>query len=372
LDWEVSVLGLGVKRLPLVGNNPLKIDEAESVRMLRYAIEHGVNYLDLGCPYDLERQKRLSHIVARALQDGYRARVKIAVSLPSLFINSTADLEHYLNEQLLWLEADSSDFFLLGGLDRQTWPRLQELDVLAWAEGAMADGRIGKLGFSFHDHFQVLRGILDDYDNWTLAQFQYSYMDADYQPGVSGLKYAANRGLAVVAAEPLRGGRLTKKPPESVAKVWATAPQKRPRVGWGLRWVWNYPEVATAVSDMSTMEQVKENIALAEGAQADSLTVAEEVLISQARDAYRKLRPIPCTTCRGCMPCPQGIDVPRLFELYNDAVMYGDMETARAIYKMEKHDIDSCNQCGLCVDACAREIPVLDWLEELSGAWAKK
>jgi len=370
LDWEASILGFGVRRLPRVGNNPLRIDEAESIGMLRYAIDRGVNYLDLGCPYDLELQERLTLIVTRALQDGYRAKVKIAASLPSLLINSSADFDGYLNQQLSWLKAESVVFFLLGGLNRESWPRLKELDVLAWAEGAMADGRIGKLGFSFHDHFQVLRSILHDYDGWTFVQFQYSYMDADYQPGVSGLRYAVDKGLAVVAAEPLRGGRLTRKPPESVAKVWKTAPQKRTLAEWGLRWVWNYPEVATAVSDMSTMEQVKENIALAESAQADSLTVADEVLISRVRDAYRKLRPIPCTTCRGCMPCPQGIDVPRLFELYNDAVMYGDMETARALYQLEKHDIDSCNQCGLCV--CGREIPILDWLKELSGVWAKK
>ncbi len=340
--------------------------------MLRYAIDHGVNYLDLGCPYDLEQQERLSTIVTRSLQDGYRQKVKIAASLPSLFIDSPADFDHYLDQQLKWLKADSLDFFLLGGLNRETWSRLKELDVLAWVEGAMADGRIGKLGFSFHDHFQGLRSILGDYDGWTLAQFQYSYMDADYQPGVSGLRYAADKGLAVVAAEPLRGGRLTKEPPPSVAKVWAGAPQKRPLVEWGLHWAWNHPAVATAVSDMSTMKQVKENIALADSAQPDSLTVAEEVLISQVRDAYRKLIPIPCTTCRGCMPCPQGIDVPRLFELYNDAVMYGDMETARTIYHLEKHDIDSCNECGICVDACARNIAIVDWLKKLSKAWAKK
>jgi predicted aldo/keto reductase-like oxidoreductase len=307
-------------------------------------------------------------VVSRALENGYRAEVKITAGLPPILINSSADLERYLDKQLEWLRVDSIDFFLLGGLNRDSWPKLKEMEVLRWAERAMADGRIGRLGFSFHDHYQILRGILDDYDGWTLAQFQYSYMDADYQPGVSGLRYAADRGLAVVAAEPLRGGRLTKKPPPSVAEVWAMASQKRTLAEWGLRWVWNHPEIAVAVSDMSTLAQLKENIALADSAQADSLTVAEEVLISRVRDAYRQLKPIPCTTCRGCMPCPQGVDVPRLFELYNDAAMYGDMETARAIYKMEKHDIDSCDQCGLCV--CGRDIPILEWLEKLSKAWA--
>jgi predicted aldo/keto reductase-like oxidoreductase len=337
--------------------------------MLRYAIDHGVNYLDLGCPYDPGRQEGLASIVARALEDGYRHRIKIAAGLPARLIHSPADLDRYLESPLKWLKADSPDFFLLGGLNGETWPHLQAMGVLGWAEKAIDEGRIGHLGFSFHDHFQVLRDIVADYDNWALAQFQYSYMDVDYQPGVSGLRYAADKGLAVVAAEPLRGGWLTKEPPPAVAELWAAAPQRRSPAEWGLRWVWNHAEIATAVSDMSTLEQLKANIALAESAEADSLSVADEVLISRVRDAYRKLKPIPCTTCRGCMPCPRGIDVPRLFELYNDAVIYGDMETARAIYRREGHSIDSCDQCQLCLDACARQIPILDWLKKLSDAW---
>ncbi|MCK4368267.1 MAG: aldo/keto reductase [Dehalococcoidales bacterium] len=353
--------------MPLIGEDPTNINEAESIKILRYAIDQGVNYLDLGYPYDISQHERLTRLISRALQDGYRQQIKLAASLPSFLISSSLDFDRYLNEQLKWLQTDRIDFYLLAGLNRETWPRLQELDALSWAEGALSDGRIGRLGFSFHDHFQVLRDILEAYDNWALCQFQYSYMDVDHLPGVSGLKYAAERGLAVVITEPLRGGRLTKEPPESVAKVWASTPQKRTLSEWGLRWVWNHPEVSTVVSDMSTMEQVVANVALADSAEPDSLTVQEEVVISQVREAYRKLSPIPCTYCRACMPCPQGIDVPRIFELYNDAIMYDDMETARSIYRMEQHNIDSCNECGACVDACGKEIAIMDWLKKLSA-----
>ena len=226
----------------------------------------------------------------------------------------------------------------------------------------MADGRVDKLGFSFHDQFQFLRDIVDAYDNWNVCQFQYSYMDVDHHPGVSGLIYTADKGLAVVVTEPLRGGRLTKTPPEAVAGVWASAPHKRTLAEWGLRWVWNHSEVSTVVCDMSTMEQVVANIALADSTEPDSLTIPEQILISRVREAYRKLKPVPCTACRACMPCPQGIDVPRIFELYNDAVMYEDVATARTIFNIEGHHIDDCNECGSCVNACGRKIPILDWL----------
>jgi predicted aldo/keto reductase-like oxidoreductase len=330
--------------------------------MLRYAIDHGVNFLDLGYLYDTKQRERLTRIIGQALQDGYREKIKVAASLPSVLINSAPDFERYLDEQLRWLQSDRLDFFLLAGLNRETWDKLPSRDVLRRAEAAMADGRLGKLGFSFHDDFQTLRVILDAYDNWTVCEFQYSYMDVDHHPGIGGLNYAADKGLAVAITEPLKGGRLTRELPEPVAGIWAGASPKRSPAEWGLRWGWNHPEIATVVSDMSSIEQVMENIALADSAVADSLTVTEELLINQVRDAYCNLRPIPCTACRGCMPCPQGIDVPRIFELYNDAIMYGDIEISRSIYRDEGHCIDSCNECGACVKACGRRIVITNWL----------
>ena len=362
LDWEVSVLGFGVMRLPLIDEDPEHINEAESIKMIRYAIEHGVNYLDLGFPYDMRQHELKTRMISQALQDGYRKKVKIAGTMPSLFVHSSFDFDRYLNEELQWLHMDRIDFYLLGRLNRENWPRLQELDVLGWAGGAIMDGRIDKLGFSFHDHFQVLRNILEAYDKWALCQFQYSYMDVDHDPGVSGIKYATEKGLAVAVTEPLKLGRLAKEPPEPVAEVWASSKQKRTLAEWGLRWVWNHPEVSVVVSDMRTMDQVIENIALANSAEPDSLTVQELVLISKVREAYRKLRPIPCPSCRACMPCPQGIDVPHIFELYNDAIIYNDAKTARFLYCSEHHRIDTCTECSACENACIKRLAVMNWL----------
>jgi predicted aldo/keto reductase-like oxidoreductase len=188
-------------------------------------------------------------------------------------------------------------------------------------------------------------------------------MDVDHDPGFSGLKYAAEKGLAVVVTEPLRSGRLTREPPESVAKVWASTAQKRNLADWGLRWVWNHPEVSVVVSDMSTMEQVLEDVALADSAEPDSLTVQELVLISKVADAYRKLKHIPCPSCRACMPCPQGIDVPRVFELYNDAIVYNDIKTAQSLYCGEQHGADRCTECSVCENACAKRLAMVTWLK---------
>ncbi len=358
----MSALGFGTRRLPRMDTDPASIDEAEATRMLRYAIDHGVNYLDLGYLYDAGQRERLMRFIGRVLQNGYREKIMIAASLPATLIKSGTDFEHYLEAQLRLLQIDRLDFFLLAALDRQTWPKLPASDVLHRAEKAMADGRLGNLGFSFHDDYQTLRTIIDAYDNWTIAQFQYSFMDIDHHPGIGGLKYAADKGLVVVITEPLKGGRLTGKLPETVSRIWREASPERSLAEWGLFWVWNHPEIATVVVDMSTIAQVKENIALSDSAPADSLTVSEELAINQVRDAYQSLKSIPCTACRGCMPCPQDIDVPRIFELYNDAIMYGNLEIPRSIYRNEGHGIAYCNECGLCEKACGRRIVITEWL----------
>ena len=115
---------------------------------------------------------------------------------------------------------------------------------------------------------------------------------------------------------------------------------------------------------MSTIDQIDEYVGLADEAEPDCIDVMEELLYNRVRDAYHELKAIPCTSCRACMPCPMGMDVPRIFELYNDAVMYGDDRTAKFIYALERHDLGGCIECGTCAANCAKQLPVLDYLEK--------
>jgi predicted aldo/keto reductase-like oxidoreductase len=356
LDWQVSVLGFGLEKLPE--------DESESVKMLRLAIDGGVNLIDAGSPPAYEVDKHLSNILHEALKDGYRQKVKLVTALPSYKIRSARDFDRHLEELLKWLQEDSVDFLLLGGLNRDSWPELVELKVLDRVENTLADRKIGHIGFFFHDQYQFLREIIEAYDNWACCQFHYSYMDIDHHPGATGLAYASENGLGVLVNKPLLGGRLTKQPPESVARVWSETKPQRSRAEWGLRWAWNHRDISCVVVDMSNTEQVKENLALADEAEEDSFSVPEELVISKVRDAYRALKPLPCTACRGCMPCPQGIDAPRIFEIYNDAVMYDDAATAKSIYRLENHNIDSCDECGKCTDKCGFNYPIPEWLKK--------
>jgi len=365
LDWQGSALGFGAMRLPLTDANQANVDEPEAIRMIRYTIDHGVNYLDTAYPYHMGQSER---VVGRALRDGYRERMKLATKMPVRIVESAGDFNRYFNEQLERLQSNKVDFYLLHGLNGRSWAKVRDLGVLRWAEDKMAKGHFDYLGFSFHDDYEAFKGIIDDYDNWTLCQIQYNYMDIDYQAGTDGLKYAAQKGLAVVVMEPLRGGRLT-KPPASVANLWTSAAQKRTPAEWGLLWVWNQPEVSLALSGMSTMEQVMENVATAGRSGPDILTADELALIDRVREEYKKLSPIPCTKCGYCLPCSSGVEIPTIFELYNEAVIYNDARTARFRYRgpdglKEEQRADQGIECGECVDACPQQIPIPEWLKK--------
>ena len=370
LDWEVSVLGFGVMRLPLADKETEKVDEPESVRMMRYAIDHGVNYIDTAYPY---HEGQSEGIVGRALKDGYRERVKVATKLPVWLVEDAQAFDRYLNEQLERLQMDKIDFYFLHGLNSQRWPKVRDMGVIRWAEGAMADGRFDHLSFSFHDNFETFKQIVDDYDNWTSAQVQYNYMDVDYQAGRRGVEYAASKGLAVVVMEPIRGGQLA-KPRGPVAGVWEGAAQKRSPAAWALLWVWNQPEVSVVLSGMSTMEQVIENVALADSARPGILSPEELAVVDRAREAYKGLAPIPCTNCKYCMPCSSGVDISGIFEIYNDTIIYEDPEEARWLYSQLKEEqrADQCTKCAECTDACPQGIDIPEWLEKVHAFLAQE
>ena len=370
LDWEASLLGFGAMRLPRTGTDRTDIDEPEATRLLRYAIDHGVNYLDSAYRYHSGNSER---ILGRILQDGYREKVKLTTKLPSRDIEAVQDFDWFLNEQLERLQTEKLDFYILHAMDRYLWPKVRDFGVLRWAEEKMAQGKFDHLGFSFHDNYEIFKEIVDAYDNWTLAQIQYNYMDADVShrgPGRRGVEYAADKGLALVIMEPLRGGNLAKKPPEQVAKIFEAAVDKHTPAEWGLLWIWNQPEISVVLSGMNTMEQVVENIASADNAQVGFLTPDELSLIKQVRQGYEKLSPIPCTGCNYCIPCPNGVKISSIFRIYNEMELYENPGMGRNLYQeegglREEERADHCFECGACIEVCPQNIMVPEWLKRV-------
>jgi len=375
LDWKVSALGFGAMRLPVRNGEYASIDEVKASRMLHYAIDHGVNYVDTAIHYHGSNSERF---LGRALQGGYREKIRLATKLFPLYVEGAQDFDRLLDEQRQKLQTDHVDFYLLHGLNQTWWPKLRDLGVLDWAEGAIAGGRIGHLGFSFHDEYPIFQEIVDAYENWTMCQIQYNYMNADYQAGTRGLKYAASKGLAVAIMEPLLGGQLANAP-RPVQALWDTAPRKRTPAGWALQWLWNQPEVSVVLSGMSTIQQVEENVAVAAASGLGTLTGEELALIDRVREAYRDLGPIPCTGCGYCMPCPNGVDIPYNFARYNEGVMYEreDPRRARFWYRWMAEGFEGewfrrgqaarCVQCRECEDRCPQGLLISGWLAIVHG-----
>jgi predicted aldo/keto reductase-like oxidoreductase len=340
--------------------------------MIHFAIDKGVNYIDLIYPHSMKQYEQLAELVGRAIPDDYRKEVKIAVHLPLSLVGSAEELNSYLKKTLECLHGKRANFLVFDNINRNTWLNVQEHALLRRVEAHVESGEIDGIGFYFHDDYQVLRNILNLYENWVFCQFQYSFMDVEHHPGLSGIRFTSEKGLGVIASNPFLGGRLIQNIPEQVRVVWNNAPLKRPIQEWALRWVWNHPEISTVIASVSNLSQLVENIQLAELAETNIMSVGELTLINRVREAYNKLKPVPCRVCRCCMPCPVNIDMPRIIELYNEAIMYNNIKLPQFYYSAEKHNIESCNKCGKCRDACPKKIDIPQWIEKANRLFSSK
>ncbi len=368
LDFECSVLGFGAMRLPTKGE-PKDIDYPEATRMLRYAIDNGVNYVDTGYPYHGGESERF---LGEALKDGYREKVKLATKLLVRIVEKEEDIDRIFNEQLEKLQTDHIDMYLLHGLGKKNWETVKKFDILSWAEAKKREGKIKHLGFSFHDDYDSFEQIINGYDGWEFCQIQYNYMNEEHQAGTKGLKLAASRGIPVIVMEPILGGNLA-NPPEAIRQLMDSADVKRTPVDWALQWLWSKPEVTMVLSGMSTMEQVKENLESADNSSVGLLTDKEKSLLGDVQYAFEQLRPIPCTSCEYCMPCPQGVKIPWNLNLYNKGYMYNTMDSQKNQYfRADEADRASqCTSCLECEEKCPQDIKISEWMSCISSTFAE-
>jgi predicted aldo/keto reductase-like oxidoreductase len=366
---KLSILGFGYMRLPHKQGGG--IDEERAVRQLRYAIDHGVNYVDTAPIYHFGKSET---ILGRALTEGYRNKVRLATKLPPWSVFARSDMDRILADQLAMLNTDHIDYYLLHSLGKESWDKLLLLGVLEFLDMAKKDGRIINAGFSFHSNTDTFKEIIDAYD-WDFCQIQFNYLDEHNQAGIEGLEYAASKRIAVVVMEPLRGGNLAGHVPDDVQKIWDTAHIKRSAAEWGLRWVWNHPEVTVALSGMNDEAHIDENLRVAETALPDSLSESDLTVLEQARQTYRRLMKVDCTGCRYCMPCPAGVNIPECFAFYNNTAFFPHCRENRMLYMVRLGGIIGdfpsyaglCRHCGKCERICPQHIPIQQRLKEVSA-----
>ena len=360
---EISVLGYGCMRFTKEGGHA-DIDKAEKEVMA--AIDAGVNYLDTAYVY-AGNEAAVGEILAR---NHCRERIYLATKLPHYLIKSVEGAQKMFEEELRRLQTDYIDYYLMHMLtDLPTWEKLKKLGMEDWIREKKASGEIRNIGFSYHGRSDMFMQLIDAYD-WDFCQIQYNYMDEHSQAGVEGLRYAHARGIPVIIMEPLRGGRLVQGLPESAKRVFEKTTPKCSLAEWGLRWVWNHPEVTVILSGMNEIEQVEENVRIASEAKADSLSKEELEVFEQVKQEINKKIKVPCTGCAYCMPCPQGVDIPGCFSAYNMRYTdgwYAGFKTYFMCTTLRKNQTNAskCVGCGKCEQHCPQSIPIRQKLKEV-------
>ena len=373
IDFRVSSFGFGCMRFPTSDNKPMSpnIDESESITMIEYAIENGINYFDTAYTYHGGNSEI---VLGKALKNGLRNKVKIATKSPVWLINSSSDFDKLLHEQLEKLNTDYLDFYLLHALGHDRWNNIiLKHNVLEAAEKAKKGGLINHFGFSFHDESAAFKEVVDGYDKWEFCQVQYNYMDTENQAGTKGVDYAASKKMGIVVMEPLLGGRLA-NPPDSIKSIFGKSEKQYSPAEWALRWLFSNKNISTVLSGVSSLEQLKNNIRIANASNNISLNTQELEIIEEAKNAYKERIKISCTKCNYCQPCPNGVNIPRVFELYNDAFIYDNAAPPRMTYQRfmpELEKASNCIQCGECDDKCPQKIIISNHMKEVDSMLSK-
>ena len=372
---RVSNLGFGCMRLPLQSAPAgaeaprlAEVDEDRSIELIRSAVEQGVNYFDTAYTYHGGKSEP---ILGRAVR-GMRDKVLLTTKLPVWLVKSAESFDQLLDEQLQRLDTSYLDFYLLHALNSDVWPRMIELGVFKFLDRIVAAGKVRRVGFSFHDDSATFKKIVDAY-GWDVCLIHLNYLDRNFQAGQEGLTYAAAKGLGVVIMEPLRGGTLTNPVPAEVEAVWNAAPKQRTPAEWALTWLWDQPEVGTVISGMNSAAQLRENVEIAGRVTPHSLAAEEFAIIDKAAETYRGLFKIGCTNCGYCLPCPQGVDIPMNFKLYNDILLFHNTATSRMLYNTfmgSDERASNCSECGACEKLCPQQIPIMAELKNVDAALA--
>ena len=362
----VSILGYGCMRFSRKGNG-IDLDKTEQELLAAYRA--GVNYFDTAYIYP-GSEAALGEILER---NGIRDRVRIATKLPQYLVKNRASLDKYFAEELSRLRTDHVEYYLMHHMtDIAQWERLLGLGIEDWIAEKKAAGAICNIGFSYHGNTENFLKILDAYD-WDFCQVQYNYMDETTQAGADGVRAAAARGIPVIIMEPLRGGKLVGKLPEEARQLMAGHPRGWTPAEWGLRWLWDQPEVTVVLSGMNSLEMVGENVRAAADATAGTFTEDDRAFLGRILGIIREKEKVGCTGCRYCMPCPKGVDIPGIFSCYNEMSIYSKRAGRRQYFHTvaltaEPSFASQCVRCGKCEQHCPQGLPIREKLPEAERA----
>jgi predicted aldo/keto reductase-like oxidoreductase len=363
LGAEVSLLGFGLMRLPVLGGDKSKIDYAQAEQMLDMAFRGGVNYFDTAYPY---HEGKSEVFVGDVLSKRDRSSYYLASKMPTWDLAKSGDeVKRIFDEQLRRCKTEYFDFYLAHSFDPDHFDRFKRLKMYDFLRKKKEEGRIRRLGFSFHSNPDLLARIVEDYE-WEFAQIQLNYVDWDLLNARRFYEYLSARKLPVIVMEPVRGGALAALN-EKAAGILKAARPEASLASWAIRFAASLPNVMTVLSGMSTVEQMEDNLAAFQP--FVPLSGAEQETLKQAAQAYNDSGAIPCTGCRYCMDCPAGVDIPVVFRQYNHYQLSKKRDVFDNTYRYlpEKEKAHNCVSCGACVKLCPQGIEIPGFMKQIAA-----
>ncbi|MDO5043151.1 MAG: aldo/keto reductase [Slackia sp.] len=363
---DTAKLGFGCMRLPLLDeNNPASIDIEHFKRMVDAFIEGGGTYFDTAFVYHDGASESALHeaLVKRYPRDAYTIATKCLAWAAPDAQTAQSNLETSLSR----LGVDYVDFYLLHNVGGPRTAKFDEYGMWDFAQEMKAQGKIKNVGFSMHDGADTLDVLLTAHPDMDFVQLQVNYLDWN-DPVVQSrrcLEVAQRHGVPVVIMEPARGGRLIELP-ERAARVFEEAAPDTSIASWAYRFCYGLPNVIAVLSGMSSIDQVRENIADWQRFGTAPFSDQEQHAFDKAIEALRAVHTIPCTNCRYCVKdCPQGVAIPNILALMNLEAYTENREFVKGQYSWQaKAPASACIACGACEDMCPQKIDIINQLAE--------
>ena len=353
-DISVSMLGFGAMRLPTDANG--NIDDELNKKMVKTALDAGINYFDTAYMYMNGKSERA---MGDALKLYDRNSFNLTTKMPVMMLEREDDVERIFNEQLERCRTDHFDFYLVHCLNKRNWENTKKYNVIPFLEQKKKEGKIKYLGFSHHDTPELLQEIIDYYDKWEFVQLQINKIDWKSCRGEEQYNIARKAKLPIIVMEPLRGSALANLNADAT-KILKDYNPDASAASWAFRWLAGLDGIFTMLSGMTKPEHLEDNIKTFKNLKP--LSEEEQKVYDRALAAHMKSLAIGCTACRYC-ECPVGVDIASIFSLYNqykqDTTGMGKTGFISHYGALRENErADKCIKCGLCKSKCPQQLDI--------------